>query len=118
MRTGLTILLVVGVCDSCLLVADRLALRDARSKYREPQTMTRLVFKGDVIPLLSKQLLATNQGGGLRLLVQTRDSVVVFVKCDKQDSQTKGSFIIPMAELISIHNEPVIPHKGNTGSCP
>jgi hypothetical protein len=79
--------------------------RDAATAlFKHPDVKTVLTFRSEAIPLLNKELVEANNHGALRLLMQTKDNIAVFVKRER-DPHGPRATIIPVANLILIQNE-------------
>lgn len=107
--------LLLGVCIIFLLGAgvDQLGRNKAKAFFESPDLKSVLTFKREVAPRVDKQFVELNKSGALRLLIQTKDIVAVFVKreCDPRGPHTS---IIPTTNLILIQNE-VLNSTANKG---
>jgi hypothetical protein len=80
--------------------------KEGERYYQHPSTRVRLSFKREESQLFDPELVAASRDGSLMLLVQTKDLIVAFVK-GKGQKVGDGVFIVPRANLLSVHNEPI-----------
>jgi hypothetical protein len=103
--------LAVVLCGELLLGlivgAHGLGRKDAQSQYQDPSSKVHLNFKKDEEKAFDETLVAANKRDDLRLLAQTKDLVIVFV----QGKIEEGVFIVPQANLLSVHNKPISRNK-------
>jgi hypothetical protein len=97
---------IIGLLMSLILVAVSRGHNDAEQQYQRPRSKVHLNFKKDDEKAFDEKLVSANKSDNLRLLVQTKDLIVVFV----QGKIEEGVFIIPQANLLSTHNQR-IPRK-------
>ncbi len=102
-----TIVLLGELFLGLIAVADRLGRRDAAVQYKNPSSMVHLNFKKDEEKAFDETLVAANKREDLRLLAQTKDLIIVFV----QGKIEEGVFIVPQANLLSVHNKPILRKK-------
>lgn len=103
---------IVAAC--CMLViflvalpsdhAARLGRESAEAFFRDPDVKVTLIFKSDALPVLKKGFIEANAAGALRVLVQTKDAIAVFVKRE-YPLHVPQSFIVPISSLAYVENE-------------
>ncbi len=89
-------------------IALNLGRTSAEQQYHNPSSMVHLNFKEDEEKAVDETLVAANKREDLRLLAETKDLVIVFV----QGKIEEGVFIIPQANLLSVHNKSIPRKKG------
>jgi hypothetical protein len=81
--------------------------QQAQEYYDHPRFKTTLIFKTGERQSLDTEFLKENSEGGLRVLRQTKDFIVVFVKRELTPSRGMVVVCIPMENLVSVRNEPL-----------
>ena len=95
---------VAIILYSAVLFAQLMGAHHGVEYYQTAQTQVCLNFKANEQASFDQELVTANSKGNLRLLIETKDLVVVFVK-DKLRRRPHGVFLIPRANLLSVHNQ-------------
>lgn len=89
-----------------IIYADWRGRTYAKAVYVHPSTKVTLVFNEEHRKSFDADLLKANSEGALRVLDQTKDLIVVFVKSDFR-RKVSGAFAVPVANIEEIHLEPL-----------
>jgi hypothetical protein len=108
------IVLLIGALMVLMMLPNYAAKQFASDQYNNG-TPIHLVFGANIVSSLEPELTKANDGGNLRLLIQTKDLVIVFEKPGLQPDKTKSVFTIKRADLVSVHTWSP-PAKGSESS--
>ncbi len=94
---------VILVFVAMITLAIQLAKNYANHQYSQG-TPVRLVFAANARSSLELELTRANDSGNLRLLIQTKDLVIVFEKPKSQLDKSRSVFVLRRMDLASVHS--------------